>query len=483
MIKSDIGLIGLAVMGENLVLNIESKGYRVAVYNRTLQKVNYFINSRGKNKNIIGYQSIEDLIKQLKRPRKILLMVKAGDAVDSIIGQIIPFLEKGDIIIDGGNSNYKDTMRRIKNVEERGFLYIGMGISGGEEGALNGPSIMPGGSEEAWPEIKDLFQKISAKINQNIPCCEWIGKNGAGHFVKMVHNGIEYGDMQIICEAFHIMRDIIGLSYEEMHLIFKKWNKEELNSYLIKITSEILAYKDTNGDYLVKKILDEAGQKGTGKWTAINALELGVPLPMITESVFARFLSSKKKERIIASKILMGPIGDMKIDKKKMIIDLKDAVYMAKIISYAQGFALMKEASNLNKWNLNFSIIALIWKNGCIIRSKFLDKITEVYKTNPKLDNLLVEPFFKEIINKNQLGLRNILRIAIMFGIPIPALGSALSYYDGYRTENLPANLLQAQRDYFGAHTYHRIDETEDKLFHTNWTGEGGNTTSTNYKT
>ncbi len=482
MRNADIGLIGLGVMGENLALNIESKGFRVAVYNRTIKKINDFINSRGKNKNIIACKDVEDLIIQLNIPRKILMMVKAGEAIDSIIEKLIPFLEKGDIIIDGGNSNYKDTIRRSKQIEEKGFLYIGMGISGGTEGALYGPSLMPGGSKEAWTEIKEIFQKISAKFDNNIPCCEWIGDNGAGHFVKMVHNGIEYGDMQIICEAFHIMRDLIGLTYEEMQTIFKKWDEEELNSYLIRITSEILAYKDKDGDYLIKKILDEAEQKGTGKWTAINALDLGVPLSLITESVFARNLSSKKRERIKASKVLKGPETKIKIKKLQMIDDLKDAIYMAKIISYAQGFTFMQKVSNLNNWNLNFGNIALIWRNGCIIRSNFLHKIKKAYDNNPELENLIVEPYFKDVLNKNQFGLRKTIKRAIKYGIPIPAMGSALNYFDGYRTELLPANLLQAQRDYFGAHTYRRIDKSEDISFHTNWTGKDGDTTNLDYK-
>ena len=483
MMKADIGLIGLGVMGENLVLNIESRGYRVAVFNRTTQKVINFINSRGKGKNIIDCYSIEELVKQLKKPRKIMIIIQAGNAVDSIINQLIPFLEEEDIIIDGGNSNFKDTIRRFKYIEGKGLFFIGTGISGGEQGALKGPSIMPGGSEKAWPAVRDIFQKISAKVNDKIPCCEWIGKDGAGHFVKMVHNGIEYGDMQIICEAFHFMKDILSLDYNEMHRIFKKWNNEELNSYLIEITSKILAYKDKDGDYLVEKIIDKAEQKGTGKWTVINALDLEIPLPLIAESVFARNLSSKKTERVYANKLLTGPKVNIKIDKNNLINDLKNAVYMAKIISYAQGFALMKEASNRNKWNLNLDKIALIWRGGCIIRSKFLENIEEAYDHNPELTNLLLEPFFKDAVIKAQSGLRNILNKAILYGIPVPAMSSALSYYDGYRSKRLPANLLQAQRDYFGGHTYHRIDKPLDKSFHTNWTGEGGDTTTTNYKT
>ncbi len=462
-------------MGESLALNIESRGYKVAVFNRTTEKITKFINGRGKGKNFIGCYSIENLLNQLKKPRKVMIMVEAGFAIDSIITKMLPILNKGDVIIDGGNSNYKDTIRRTKFIEEKGLFFIGTGISGGEKGALRGACIMIGGSKKAWTLVKKIFQDISAKINDITPCCDWIGENGAGHFVKMVHNGIEYGDMQIISEAFHIMKNIIGLNYNEMHLLFKKWNNEELKSYLIEITSKILTFKDNDGEYLLNKILDIAGQKGTGKWTVINALNLGIPLPLIAESVFARNLSNYKKERVQASKVLKGPDINIEIEKDVYIDDLKKAVYMAKIISYAQGFALMKEASKKYNWNLDFGNIASIWRNGCIIRSSFLIKVKEAYDKNPKLPNLLLDPFFKEIVIKNQSGLRKIISIAILLGIPIPAISSALSYYDGYRTENLPANLLQAQRDYFGAHKYKRIDRAEDNYFHTDWTGKDYN--------
>ncbi len=479
--KADIGLIGLAVMGENLVLNMESKGYTVAVYNRTTEKVDRFINGRGKGKNFIGAHNIQEFMDSMERPRKVMLLVKAGKPVDDFIEQIIPYLEEGDIIIDGGNSHFPDTIRRTKYVESKGLLYIGTGVSGGEEGALLGPSIMPGGSKDAWPQVKDIFQSISAKVEDGSPCCEWVGENGAGHFVKMVHNGIEYGDMQLITEAYQIMKDLLKLTHDEMHEVFKEWNEGELDSYLIEITRDILAYKDADGDPLVEKILDTAGQKGTGKWTGIAALDLGIPLTLIGESVFSRCLSAQKAERIVASRILSGPVPEFKGDKKEFIEDLRQALFASKIISYAQGYVLLREAAKEYGWDLNYGPIALMWRGGCIIRSVFLGKIKEAFDNNPELNNLLLDNYFKEIIMKAQNSWRKVCAAAIINGIPVPALTSALNYYDGYRSERLPANLLQAQRDYFGAHTYERIDKPRGEFFHTNWTGRGGDTTSNTY--
>ncbi|HEX2921164.1 MAG TPA: decarboxylating NADP(+)-dependent phosphogluconate dehydrogenase [Bacteroidales bacterium] len=479
---SDIGLIGLAVMGENLVLNIESKGFSVTVYNRTTQKVDEFLAGRAKGKNIKGSHSIEELVKSLKRPRKVMLMVKAGKAVDEMIETIIPYLEKGDIIIDGGNTHFPDTNRRTAYVESKGLLYIGTGVSGGEEGALLGPSIMPGGSKEAWPYVKPIFQAIAAKVEDGSPCCDWVGENGAGHFVKMVHNGIEYGDMQLICEAYQIMRDLLHMSADEMHNVFSEWNKGELDSYLIEITRDILAYKDTDGKPLVDKILDAAGQKGTGKWTVVSALDLGIPLTLIGEAVFSRCLSAIKSERIAASKVLNGPACSANIiEKKQFLNDLRDALYASKIVSYAQGYALMKAAAEENKWKLNYGGIALMWRGGCIIRSVFLGKIKEAFDNNPLITNLLLDPYFAEKVGKAQKGWRNVVASTVTNGIPVAAISSALAYFDGYRCEKLPANLLQAQRDYFGAHTYERIDKPRGEFFHTNWTGRGGTTASSTY--
>lgn len=478
---ADIGLIGLAVMGENLVLNMESKGFTVAVYNRTVEKVDKFVNGRGKGKNIIGTHSIEELVKSLKRPRKVMMLVKAGQAVDDFIEQLIPYLEPGDIIIDGGNSHFPDTIRRTKYVESKGLLYIGTGVSGGEEGALKGPSIMPGGSPDAWPHVKPIFQAIAAKVEDGTPCCDWVGSDGAGHFVKMVHNGIEYGDMQLICEAYFLMKKVLGMTPDEMHEVFAEWNKGELNSYLIEITANILAYKDEDGQPLVEKILDTAGQKGTGKWTVIESLNQGIPLTLIAEAVYARCLSAQKDERVRASKVLSGPSINFTGDKKQFIDDIRRALYASKIVSYAQGFVLMKAASEEYKWNLNYGSIALLWRGGCIIRSIFLGKIKEAFDKNPQLENLLLDPFFKENVTNAQDSWRRVVSTAVINGIPVPAFSSALAYYDGYRSEVLPANLLQAQRDYFGAHTYERIDRPRGEFFHTNWTGEGGETASTTY--
>ena len=478
---SDIGLIGLAVMGENLVLNMERKGFKVAVYNRTTQKVDDFLAGRAKDKKITGAHTVEELVNSLKRPRKIMIMVKAGSAVDDMINTLIPHLESGDIIIDGGNTHFTDTNRRTAFVESKGLLYIGTGVSGGEEGALLGPSIMPGGSKAAWTEVKPIFQAIAAKVEDGSPCCEWVGENGAGHFVKMVHNGIEYGDMQLICEAYQIMRDLLHLNADEMHMIFKDWNEGELNSYLVEITRDILAFKDTDGEPLVDKILDTAGQKGTGKWTGVAALDLGIPLTLIGEAVFSRCLSAIKDERVNASKILAGPNKEFNEDKIGFINDLKEALYASKIVSYAQGYALMKAAAEEYGWKLNYGGIALMWRGGCIIRSVFLGRIKEAFDNNPAITNLLLDPFFKEKVEKAQGGWRNVVATAVANGIPVPAISSALGYFDGYRCEKLPANLLQAQRDYFGAHTYERIDKPKGKFFHTNWTGRGGTTSSSTY--
>ena len=480
--KADIGLIGLAVMGENLVLNMESKGFTVAVYNRTTEKVDKFIHGRGAGKKFIGTHSIEELTASLKRPRKVMVLVKAGRPVDDFIDQIIPHLDPGDIIIDGGNSHYPDTIRRTKYVESKGLLYIGTGVSGGEEGALLGPSMMPGGSKEAWEEVKPVFQKIAAKVEDGTPCCDWVGDNGAGHFVKMVHNGIEYGDMQIITEAYQIMKDLLGMSHDEMHDVFAEWNEGELDSYLIEITRDIMAFKDEDGDPLLEKILDTAGQKGTGKWTGITALELGIPLTLIGESVFSRCLSAQKDQRVTASAILHGPESVYNGDRDDFLRDLKSAVYASKIVSYAQGYALLKEAAREFSWDLNYGGIALLWRGGCIIRSVFLGRIKEAFDKNPELDNLLLDEYFKNIISHSQSGWRRVCVEAVKHGIAAPALTSALAYYDGYRTERLPANLLQAQRDYFGAHTYERVDRPRGEFFHTNWTGKGGDTASTSYE-
>ena len=478
---ADIGLIGLAVMGENLVLNMESKGFTVAVYNRTVSKVDEFMNGRGSGKNFIGAKSIEELVASLERPRKVMMLVKAGKAVDDFIELLIPHLEPGDIIIDGGNSHFPDSIRRTKYVESKGLLFIGTGVSGGEEGALLGPSIMPGGSPAAWPYVKDIFQAISAKVENGEPCCDWVGENGAGHFVKMVHNGIEYGDMQIINEAYHMMKDLLEMDAFEQHEVFKKWNTEELDSYLIEITRDILAFKDEDGSPLVEKILDTAGQKGTGKWTGVAALDLGIPLTLIGESVFSRCLSAQKDLRVLASKSLSGPKVNFTGDKLQFIEDLKMALYGAKIISYAQGYNLMMEAAKEYKWNLNYGGIALMWRGGCIIRSVFLGDIKKAFEKNPELPNLLLDPFFKEKVEATQEGWRRVCATALANGIPVPALTSALCYFDGFRSERLPANLLQAQRDYFGAHMYERVDKPRGEFFHTNWTGRGGETASSTY--
>ncbi len=481
MKKADIGLVGLAVMGENLVMNMESKGFTVAVYNRTVEKVDAFVNGRGKGLNIIGTHSLEDLVANLERPRKVFLMVKAGAAVDGMIDNLIPLLEPGDIIIDGGNSHFPDTIRRTALVESKGLLYVGTGVSGGEEGALKGPSMMPGGSPAAWPFVKPIFQAICAKVEDGSPCCDWVGENGAGHFVKMVHNGIEYGDMQLICECYQLMRDLLGMSDDEMHKVFAEWNKTELDSYLIEITRDILAYKDEDGSALVEKILDTAGQKGTGKWTGISALDEGVPLTLIGEAVFARCLSAMKAERVVAAKVFNRPKPAFTGDKAAFVDALRQALFASKIVSYAQGYTLMRTAAKTYGWNLNYGGIALMWRGGCIIRSVFLGKIKEAYDNNPELSNLLLDPYFKETVEKLVPAWRTVAAAAVSYGIPAPAMTSALSYFDGYTSERLPANLLQAQRDYFGAHTYERIDQPRGEFFHTNWTGHGGNVSASTY--
>ena len=483
MSKCDIGLIGLAVMGENLVMNMESKGFSVCVYNRTTEKVKDFINDRAKGKNIAGAYTPAELVSNLKTPRMIMLMVKAGKPVDDNIEDLIPLLSPGDIIIDGGNSHFPDTIRRTKYVESKGLLFIGTGVSGGEEGALKGPSIMPGGSPEAWRHVAPIFQAIAAKVTDGVPCCDWVGSDGAGHYVKMIHNGIEYGDMQLICEAYFLMKEYLEMSADEMHEVFKEWNEGILDSYLIEITRDILAYKDEDGSPLLEKILDTAGQKGTGKWTSVSSLDEGIPLTLIGEAVYARCLSAIKDERVRASEILVGPspTGKFEGDKKIFVEDIRQALFASKVVSYAQGFALLRAAAETHGWGLDYGAIAMLWRGGCIIRSVFLENIKEAFDKDPELDNLLLDPFFREEVAKAQGGWRRVCAQALANGVAIPALASALTYYDGYRTARLPANLLQAQRDYFGAHTYERTDRPRGEMFHTNWTGKGGATSATSY--
>ncbi|HEY62364.1 MAG: decarboxylating NADP(+)-dependent phosphogluconate dehydrogenase [Anaerolineales bacterium] len=481
MTQCDIGLIGLAVMGQNLVLNMDDHGFKVAVFNRTVSKVDRFLNGEAKGTNVVGTHSIEELVSVLKRPRRVMLMVKAGSPVDVFIDKLLPYLETGDIIIDGGNSNFHDTIRRTEYLESKGFYFIGAGVSGGEEGARHGPSIMPGGSPEAWEHVKGIFQAISAKVEDGSPCCDWVGENGAGHFVKMVHNGIEYGDIQLIGEAYFLMKTLLGMEPEEMSRVFATWNEGKLDSYLVEITRDILSFKDVDGSPLVEKILDAAGQKGTGRWAAITALETGIPLTLVIEAVLARSLSALKDERVEASKVLRGPEIHFSGDKDAFLEDISQALYAAKIISYAQGYMLMRAAAQEYNWNLNYGGIALMWRGGCIIRSIFLGEIKNAYERNPQLTNLLLDPYFKEEVEGAQLGWRRTVARAAENGIPVPAMSSALAFFDGYRTERLPANLLQAQRDYFGAHTYERIDKPRGEFFHTDWTGEGGDVTSSTY--
>jgi 6-phosphogluconate dehydrogenase len=478
----DIGLIGLAVMGQNLVLNMNDHGYKVAVFNRTVSKVDDFLKDEAQGTQVVGAHSIEELVANLKTPRRVMLMVKAGDVTDQTIDQVVPHLEKGDILIDGGNSLYTDTNRRTKALAEKGILFIGTGVSGGEEGARFGPSIMPGGSIEAWPHVKEIFQAIAAKVEDGTPCCDWVGENGAGHYVKMVHNGIEYGDIQLICEAYQLLKDGLGLTADEFAEIFTEWNKGELDSYLVEISATVFGKKDDDGTPVLDKILDTAGQKGTGKWTAISALDLGMPVTLIGESVFARCLSALKDERVQASKVLDGPKKVLTISEKKAFIeDVRRALYCSKMISYAQGYMLLREAAKSEGWNLNMGGIALMWRGGCIIRSVFLGNIKAAYDKNPKLLNLLMDDFFSSALNKYQASWRKAIIHAIEIGVPMPAFSTALAFYDGYRTERLPANLLQAQRDFFGAHTYERIDKPRGEFFHTNWTGRGGRVSSSTY--
>jgi len=484
--KGDIGLIGLAVMGQNLILNMNDHGFTVVAYNRTVEKVDEFLAKEAKGSNVLGAHSIEEMVKMLKRPRRVMMLVKAGKPVDDFIEQIVPHLEPGDIIIDGGNSLFEDTNRRVKYVESKGLLYIGTGVSGGEEGARRGPSIMPGGSPAAWEHVKAIFQGVSAKVEGDVPCCDWVGEGGAGHYVKMVHNGIEYGDMQLICEAYNILKNGLGMSAEEMHQVFKTWNEGELDSYLIEISRDILAKKDEDGTALVDKILDTAGQKGTGKWTVVNSQDLGIPITLIAEAVYSRCVSALKDERVKAARKLKGPrplLGVTKNPEKKQafINDIRDALYASKIVSYAQGYMLMRAAAKEYGWNLNYGGIALMWRGGCIIRSRFLGKIKEAYDQNPKLTNLMLDDYFRGEIKKSQKGWRNIVATAAKKGIPVPAFSTALSFYDQYRSAVLPANLLQAQRDYFGAHTYERVDKPRGEFFHTNWTGRGGDVSSSTY--
>ena len=478
----DIGLIGLAVMGQNLVLNMNDHGFKVAVFNRTVSKVDDFLANEAKGTQVVGGRSIEEFIGLLKRPRRVMLMVKAGDTVDQMIDHILPHLEPGDIVIDGGNSLFTDSNRRTKSLAEKGILFIGTGVSGGEEGARRGPSIMPGGNPAAWPYVKPIFQAIAAKVEDGTPCCDWVGEDGAGHYVKMVHNGIEYGDMQLICEAYDLLKHGLSLTPDELHEVFAEWNKGELDSYLIEISSQIFAKKDEDGTPLVDKILDTAGQKGTGKWTVISALDTGQPVTLIGESVFARCLSALKEERVEASKILEGPAAKTEVgDRVAFIEDVRRALYCSKIISYAQGYMLLRAAAKENGWNLNMGGIALMWRGGCIIRSIFLGKIKVAFDNNHALDNLLLDSFFSSAVNKYQASWRKALSHAIALGVPTPAFSTALAFFDGYRTARLPQNLLQAQRDFFGAHTYERIDQPRGQFFHTNWTGHGGRVSSTTY--
>jgi 6-phosphogluconate dehydrogenase len=477
----DIGLIGLAVMGQNLVLNMNDHGYIVAVFNRTVSKVDDFINDEAKGTAVVGAHSIEEFAGLLKRPRRVMFMVKAGETVDHMIDAVLPYLEAGDIVIDGGNSHFPDSNRRTRDLAAKGILFVGTGVSGGEEGARKGPSIMPGGNPEAWPHVKEIFQAIAAKVEDGTPCCDWVGEEGAGHYVKMVHNGIEYGDMQLICEAYQLLRDGLGVTADELHQIFAEWNKGELDSYLIEISSEIFTKKDEDGQPLIDKILDAAGQKGTGKWTCESALDNGMPVTLIGEAVFARCLSSIKDARVEASKVLTGPKKACAKDREQVIEDVRKALYCSKIISYAQGYMLLKEAAKEQGWHLNFGGIALMWRGGCIIRSRFLSKIKDAFDKNPNLSNLLLDDFFSKLLNDYQDGWRSGVIRAIEYGVPTPAFSTALSFFDGFRTARLPANLLQAQRDYFGAHTYERIDKPRGQFFHTNWTGRGGRVSSSTY--
>jgi 6-phosphogluconate dehydrogenase len=478
----DIGLIGLAVMGQNLVLNMNDHGFKVAVFNRTVSKVDDFLANEAKGTQVVGAHTVEEFAGLLKKPRRVMLMVKAGNSVDETIEHVLPCLEKGDIIIDGGNSLFTDSNRRTKDLAAKGILFIGTGVSGGEEGARRGPSIMPGGNPAAWPHVKEIFQAIAAKVEDGTPCCDWVGENGAGHFVKMVHNGIEYGDMQLICEAYDLLQRGLGLTADELHEVFAEWNKGELDSYLIEISRDIFAKKDEDGKPIVDKILDTAGQKGTGKWTVFSSLDLGQPVTLIGESVFARCLSALKEERVEAAKVLQGPASKASVgDRVAFIEDVRRALYCSKIVSYAQGYMLLRAAAKENGWNLNMGGIALMWRGGCIIRSRFLGKIKEAFDKNPGIENLLLDSFFSAALNNYQASWRKAVVHAVELGVPTPAFFTALAFFDGYRTARLPANLLQAQRDYFGAHTYERIDKPRGQFFHTNWTGHGGRVSSSTY--
>ncbi|MCX6893224.1 MAG: decarboxylating NADP(+)-dependent phosphogluconate dehydrogenase [Verrucomicrobia bacterium] len=479
--KADIAVIGLAVMGQNLILNMNDHGFTVAAYNRTVAKVDEFLNNEAKGTQVVGAHSIQEMVGLLKRPRRVMLMVKAGQAVDEFIEQVIPYLEAGDIIIDGGNSLFQDTIRRAKYVESKGLLYIGTGVSGGEEGARRGPSIMPGGSPAAWPHVKDIFQAISAKVGDSSPCCDWVGEGGAGHYVKMVHNGIEYGDMQLICEAYQLMKDGLGMTAQEMHEVFAEWNKGELDSYLVEITRDILGFKDTDGTPIVDKILDTAGQKGTGKWTVISSQDMGIPITLIAEAVYSRCVSAMKDARVEASKVFKPSNSKFSGDRAQWVAAIRQALYASKMISYTQGYMLMRAAAKQYGWNLNYGGIALMWRGGCIIRSVFLGDIKKAFDKNPNLENLLLNPFFKKEIKSCTRAWRKVVSTAVKKGIPVPAFSTALAFFDGIRSERLPANLLQAQRDYFGAHTYERVDKPRGEFFHTNWTGRGGTTASSTY--
>jgi 6-phosphogluconate dehydrogenase len=478
---ADIGLIGLAVMGQNLVMNMNDHGFTVAVFNRTPSRVDEFLGKAARDSNVVGTHSLQALVDALESPRRIMLMVKAGEVVDDYIDQLVPLLDEGDIIIDGGNSLYTDTDRRVADLAKSGILYIGTGVSGGEEGARHGPSIMPGGNAAAWPALKPILQAIAARAGDNEPCCDWVGGGGAGHYVKMVHNGIEYGDMQLICEAYHLLLTA-GFSYPEMHEVFTRWNKGVLNSYLVEITADILGYVDADGDHLLEKILDTAGQKGTGKWAGVNALELGMPLTLITESVFSRCISALKDQRVRASKLLPAPDIVDAVDREQMVADLEQALYAAKIVSYAQGFMLLREASVENGWDLDYRAIALLWRGGCIIRSVFLDDIAAAFGADPALENILLDDFFRQAMSGAQLAWRNSVVTAVRGGVPVPCLSAGLAFYDSYRSARLPANLIQAQRDYFGAHSYERVDKPRGVFFHSDWTGSGGDVASTQYE-
>ena len=479
---ADIGLIGLAVMGENLVLNMESHGFTVAVFNRTTSKVDDFVGGRAKGKTIVGCHSVKELVAALKRPRKVMIMVKAGAAVDAVIDEVAPLLEPGDILIDGGNTHFPDTTRRTRALKQKGLLYVGTGVSGGEEGALRGPSIMPGGDPEAWPHVRPIFQAIAAKVDDGSPCCDWVGPEGAGHYVKMVHNGIEYGDIQLICEAYHLMKALLGMDAKAQHEVFARWNTGPLDSYLIEITRDILGHVDAeSGRPTVDLILDAAGQKGTGKWTVVSALDLGVPLTLIAEAVFARCLSARKDERVAAARVLSQPVAEFTGNPQQFVDDIEMALYASKIISYAQGYALLRAMAEESDWRINNGGVALMWRGGCIIRSVFLGRIKDAFDRDPDLANLLLDPYFTTEVGRAEAGWRRVCAAAVTYGVPLPAMTSALAYFDGYRCARLPANLLQAQRDYFGAHTYERLDRPRGEFFHTNWTGHGGDVSSSTY--